>query len=572
MTTASTQALDHAALEMLCSEMLRSTTARADLHWSTQTLFAGTQALAARGLHVKAVADDLAEWRALTDSASLRLMLSDEAVFEQTAPDPPMARMIFDWLEQLRTDSLAGEHYPGMRDNLQAHFDRWSRAFVDSGLTETDIGLLLLTIGWSVWSRLCAIEPDPEFADLIESTRAGLGPALGPHLLALRRLRHEQRAYAEPARTIAQWAGEALQSAQQAQAGRAVVRSRNGFALPLSSDAIALPPLPVAQTDTSQAWEAANRQYRVYTRQYDAELPAQSLVRRALLVELRAKMDEELQHAHFRIAHLVRFFRAQLLRPAEPHWVFEREQGYVDPRRLAPMLAHPERTDIFREWLPLPKVQCAVTFLIDCSGSMKAHAQALSLMVDVLGRALMRAGAAVEVLGFSTGSWNGGRARRDWQRAGCPTLPGRLNERLHLVFKGFDEPWRQARHGIAALRKPDLFREGLDGEALQWACERSLALDVPRRLVVVVSDGCPMDTATQQANDGHFLEQHLRAVVQQASARGDIEIGGLGVGLDLGVFYRHRLGLDLDEGLSEDSLLAIAQWMVAPRRGRTRAP
>lgn len=167
------------------------------------------------------------------------------------------------------------------------------------------------------------------------------------------------------------------------------------------------------------------------------------------------------------------------------------------------------------------------------------------MLIDVLVRALELAGAATEVLGFTTGAWNGGRALREWRRAGRPRHPGRLNEVTHLVLKDADSPWRRSRGGIAALLKNDLFREGVDGEAVAWACERMAVRSEHTRLLVVVSDGSPMDSATHLVNDADYLDQHLRAVVAREESRGSARILGLGVGLDLSRYYARCHALDL---------------------------
>ncbi|MBU6440540.1 MAG: cobalt chelatase, partial [Betaproteobacteria bacterium] len=152
-----------------------------------------------------------------------------------------------------------------------------------------------------------------------------------------------------------------------------------------------------------------------------------------------------------------------------------------------------------------------------------------------------------EILGFTTGAWNGGRARRDWLRAGQPRHPGRLNEVTHLVFKARESSWRRSRAGIAALLKPDLYREGVDGEAVQWAASRMQGLGHRRRLLLVISDGCPMDTASENVNPPGYLEQHLVDVVQRLRARGEAEVMGVGVGLDLGALYPLSIALDLSQ-------------------------
>jgi cobaltochelatase CobT len=197
---------------------------------------------------------------------------------------------------------------------------------------------------------------------------------------------------------------------------------------------------------------------------------------------------------------------------------------------------------------------------------MKQHVESLAVLIDVFVRALEQAGVSTEVLGFTTGAWNGGRALRDWRRAGQPAQPGRLNEVCHMVFKDADTPWRSARRAVAALLKPDLFREGIDGEAVDWACSRLEGRTERRKLLIVVSDGSPMDCATNLANDEHYLGQHLRDVVARREREGTVEILGVGVGLDLGPYYRRNRAIDLAAGPGH----GVLRELVALVAGRER--
>lgn len=168
-----------------------------------------------------------------------------------------------------------------------------------------------------------------------------------------------------------------------------------------------------------------------------------------------------------------------------------------------------------------------------------------------------------EVLGYTTGAWNGGRAQRDWLRAGKPRHPGRLNEACHLIFKDADTSWRRARPSMGALLKADLFREGIDGEAVAWACQRLKQRHERRRLLLVISDGCPMDGATNLANDTYYLDNHLKDVVATETQQGSVAILGVGVGLDLSPFYPRSLALDLSSppgyGLFRELLALLAR-------------
>ncbi|HCE08603.1 MAG TPA: cobalt chelatase, partial [Oxalobacteraceae bacterium] len=200
-------------------------------------------------------------------------------------------------------------------------------------------------------------------------------------------------------------------------------------------------------------------------------------------------------------------------------------------------------------------------------GSMKAHAEPVTIMIDVLVRAMEQAGVATEVLGFTTGAWNGGRAQRDWISERSPKNPGRLNELLYVVFKDAENTWRRTRPDIAALLKADLYREGVDGEAVDWACNRMQGRNEKRRILVVISDGCPMDSATNLANDDFYLANHLKEVVARRELRGDVEICGLGVGLDLSAYYSRSLTTNLPHSLNNELFADIAQ-MIGGRQRR----
>jgi len=250
------------------------------------------------------------------------------------------------------------------------------------------------------------------------------------------------------------------------------------------------------------------------------------------------------------IPRLARRLAVILSTPVREGWRFGEEEGYVDGRRLHQLVTSSSERRVFRRERYVPQADSFVSILIDCSGSMKVHIQRIAVLVDVLGRALQLAGVTTEILGFTTGGWNGGRVYQDWLRQGRPMRPGRLNEVCHLIYKDADTHWRRARPNIAALLKPDLFREGVDGEALLWASRRMIGRSENRRLLFVISDGSPMDTATKLANDAFYLDNHLKAVVSELRRHHGVEVYGLGVGLDLSPYYEHCLALDLSEGVS----------------------
>ncbi|MDE2453390.1 MAG: cobalt chelatase, partial [Burkholderiales bacterium] len=340
------------------------------------------------------------------------------------------------------------------------------------------------------------------------------------------------------------------------------LEQEGGFSLLVDFDAEVDDGIRAAPSVAGRAPAEGGDDYRVFTRAYDREGRPAARLRPALLAEYRDTLDRRIAEQGLNVARLARRLRALLALPQRDGWDDDQEEGRIDGRRLARLIATPSERRLFRIERELPAADCVVAWLIDCSGSMKQHIEAVALLADVFMRALEQAGAAGELLGFSTGAWNGGRAAADWRRAGRPALPGRLNEAEHFVFKDADTPWRRARRDIAALLRAELFREGIDGEAVDWACERLEARPEARRILIVVSDGCPMDGATALANDPGTLERHLREVLGRREQNGRVEVFGLGVGLDLSGFYSRSLALDLDAGAGNAALAEIVSMLA----------
>jgi cobaltochelatase CobT len=550
-------------LESVCGAMVRALTGDAQLQWSGQTLYQGTNVVPLLAAHQSEVSLDLDDQRALIDGAGLKLKFSDAVLHTQHAPSDPIERLVYELLEQLRVEALVPETWPGVTHNLNTRFLKWAQAFIDSGLTETSLGLLMFTIAVSTWSRLSSHEVPDDMSDIMEATRANINSEIGGYLVALRRHRFNQNAYIEQSLALAKWVSSAIQAAgSNASGSQSVNRRRAGFALPLHFESANVTPPPVVQGASSRSWESAGQRYRVFTRAYDKVVLATQLVRTAQLIEFREQIDQEVLKSGIPVQRLARIFKQRLASVKREGWRFAQEEGYLDGSRLSQLITDPNQHAIFKDEQPRLMNDCAVTILLDCSGSMKTHAQPISLMVDVMGRALDMAGIEVEILGFSTQAWNGGRAKRDWQRAGQPNLPGRLNERLHLIFKAGTVSWQQGRSGIAALRKLDLFKEGIDGEAIEWACERLMARPVRRRILMVVSDGCPMDTATNQCNDEHYLDQHLKQVLAKQQQLSQVDICALGVGLDLGWFYKRRLAIDTEATIDNATVMSIVDLLT----------
>jgi len=559
--------------EALCAAVVRALTGDRALHYRDGRLCRDLRPLPLHAPHLRTdpQVDDFACLRGAADGAALRLAQSDADLHKQLCPADPVERLVFELLEQLRCESQLPAGMPGVAQNLRHRFAAWSRAFHRSGVAESHLGILLYTVAQIAWSRLSGWPVLEDTEDLIEATRAAIVPVLGVPLAGLRRHRAEQGAFAIHALELARLVGEMLRATRahgmqadgdEAEDDEAV---RVAFSLALGGEDDELDAMAMAATGSSRVLHACGQGYRAYTTRYDREIAPGTLVRKDLLAEYRERLDRRIAEQGINVARLARALTASLAVPQRDGWSFGEEDGRIDGRRLAQLVTSPAERRLFRQERHRLQADCAVSFLIDCSGSMKAHIEPVAMMVDILTRALDQAGVASEVLGFTTGAWNGGRARLDWLARGRPAHPGRLNEACHMVFKDAATSWRRARANIAALFKADLFREGVDGEAVDWACARLLARAETRRILVVVSDGSPMDSATGQANDAFYLDNHLKEVVARHETLRDVEVLGLGVGLDLSPYYRRSLALDLSVPMDMPVFGEMVRWIGARR-------
>ncbi len=543
-------------VEELCAAAIRALSGEADLHFRGRRLHRGRQVLPlfSPHLHPSLDEDDFGSFRGAADGLALRLAHSDAALHRQLCPLHPIERLLFEMLEQIRVESQVPPGMPGVTHNLRHRYRQWALAFHRSRLTESARGILLYTVAQICRARVTGEPVVEETEDLIEATRGAIAPVLGHDLAGLRRHRGDQVAYARHALAIARLIATMVRAAdaEQDDGGGSTGTDdpdRAAFSVMMDFDAEVEGGIAAVVSGHSLVLEGDDGRYKIFTTAYDREVTASSLARREVLRAYRVQLDHRIAGQGLNIPRLARELKALLSQPTQDGWDSGQEEGRIDGRRLAQLVASPTERRLFRAEREEPVADCVLTFLIDCSGSMKQHMESVAMLVDVFVRALEQAGVASEVLGFTTGAWNGGRAQRDWQRAGRPRHPGRLNEVCHMVFKDADTPWRRARPDIAALLKADLLREGIDGEAVEWACRRLDGRAAQRRLLLVISDGCPMDGATNLANDVHYLDHHLQDVLLRQERAGRVAIFGIGVGLDLSPYYARSQALDLSSTL-----------------------
>nr|WP_298374685.1 cobalamin biosynthesis protein CobT [uncultured Halomonas sp.] len=560
-------------IEELCAASLRALTGERDLHYRGKRLHHGAKPVALYAPHLRLDDDnlDFTAYRGVADATALRLLHSDIDLHRRLCPEDSVARLVFELLEQLRVEALVPKGLPGMARNLDQRFEAWSQDFHNSRLTEGIVGRLIFSIAMICWTRITGRPLDDETGDFIETTRGRLVPIIGADLAGLRRHRRDQAAFAEHALNIARVTAEGVADAREALGDdddQDDDDESEGFALFLDFDEEDDEGFTTALSGHSKVFDDAEQRYRIFTTAHDREEAASDLVRDAKLDEYRQRLDKEIAELGINIRRLAQLFTAHLSNVERDGWSFGEEEGYIDGRRLAQLITSPAERRLFRLEQYKPKANSMVSFLIDCSGSMKTYSESTAILLDLLTRALEMAGVTTEILGFTTNTWNGGRAQKEWMGAGRPKNPGRLNEVRYLVFKEAAQRWRRVRRNIGALLKHDLYREGIDGEAVDWACNRMTGQDEQRRILIVISDGCPMDTATNLANDKFYLDNHLKDVIARRERQGEVEIRGLGVGLDLSPFYRHSLALDLAHPIDNEMLMEVAQLIVGKLRQR----
>ena len=358
--------------------------------------------------------------------------------------------------------------------------------------------------------------------------------------------------------------GEAEQSNAQLAAAPEGQLGEQGGEPPPATDP---DPDPWAESDAAAPEETragATLPYRVYTTAFDEIAPAERLAQPGELSKLRGMLDQQLQPMQGLIARLAHRLQRQLLAQQTRSWNFDREEGLVDAARLPRLIMDSAATAIYKRESDTPFRDTIVTLLIDNSGSMRGRPiTTAALSADILARTLERCGVRTEILGFTTRSWKGGRAREAWQAAAVngvkPPLPGRLNELRHIVYKAADAPYARARKNLGLLLREGLLKENIDGEALLWAAQRLLKRPERRRVLMVISDGAPVDDATLAANPGGYLEAHLKAVIGWIETQTPLELTAIGIGHDVTRYYKRAVKIADAESLGPTMLAELGR-------------
>jgi len=301
--------------------------------------------------------------------------------------------------------------------------------------------------------------------------------------------------------------------------------------------------------------------YKVFTRAYDEIVNAEDLCDADELDRLRAFLDKQLFALHGAVARLANRLQRRLLAQQNRGWDFDLDEGMIDAARLARVIVDPTHPLTYKQERDTQFRDTVVTLLLDNSGSMRGRPiMVAACCADILARTLERCGVKVEILGFTTRAWKGGHAREAWLNALKPSLPGRLNDLRHIVYKSADAPWRRSRRNLGLMMREGLLKENIDGEALTWAHSRLLARPEQRRILMMISDGAPVDDSTLSVNSGSYLERHLRQVIHEIETRSPVELLAIGIGHDVTRYYRRAVTVtDAEElaGVMTEKLAAV---------------
>src|ERR1700761_2577946 len=308
--------------------------------------------------------------------------------------------------------------------------------------------------------------------------------------------------------------------------------------------------------------------YKVFTTAHDEIVAAEELCDAEELTRLRAYLDQQLASLSNVVSRLANRLQRKLLAQQNRTWTFDLEEGVLDVSRLTRVITDPTAPLSFKEESDTEFRDTVVTILIDNSGSMRGRPiMVAGVCADILARTLERCGVKTEILGFTTRAWKGGLSREDWLKEGKPAQPGRLNDLRHIIYKAADSPWRRARKNLGLMMREGLLKENIDGEALLWAHHRLIGRPEARRILMVISDGAPVDDSTLSVNSGHYLERHLREVIAEIEGKSPVQLIAIGIGHDVTRYYRRAVTIvDVEQlaGAITDQLAEL--FNEEPRR------
>jgi cobaltochelatase CobT len=561
--------------------------------------------------------EDAARIRGLADQMALRIAHHDPAAHSKSRPHSGPGQPIYDALEQARIEAIGANAMGGVRENLKAVLDHaWQRksyseveALANPPLAEV--------VSLMARERLTGEPPPPNARALVDLFRADIEAKAGEDLDKLAALQDDQKAFARLSRTIIrdlsmgddlsdlpeqpddtegsseegepeenqdQDDGEGeSQSPQQSSMDEDETTSREAEDAesqmmeaqedPNAEDTDEPPEMGEGDQPARPDPSGDNRAvtYKVFTTAHDEIVAAEELCDVEELTRLRAYLDQQLASVSNVVSRLANRLQRKLLAQQNRTWSFDLEEGILDVARLTRVIIDPTAPLSFKEEDDTEFRDTVVTILIDNSGSMRGRPiMVAAVCADILARTLERCGVKTEILGFTTRAWKGGSSREDWLKAGKPAQPGRLNDLRHIIYKAADAPWRRARRNLGLMMREGLLKENIDGEALMWAHHRLIGRPEQRRIMLVISDGAPVDDSTLSVNSGHYLERHLREVITEIETKSPVQLIAIGIGHDVTRYYKNAVTIVDVEQLAGAMVEQLADLFDEEPRRLTR--
>lgn len=536
----------------------------------------------------KMTAQDVAILRGNADSMALRTACHDAAVHRRNAPEGDVARAVFDAAEQARVEGIGARRMAGVSDNITAMLeDRYHRGGKFAEITDKADAPVEDAVALLVRERLTGLKPPASATKIVDLWRDTIEDKAGADLDRLAMSVEDQRAFSKVMRDLLvslemadeptpgsdedadddskddssdDQQNEQGEAEQQSEGQQAESEVSEDSAQELQDGASESSDAPAGdweeeddQSDSEEAGDAPRQReqrgndmrgpdYKPFTTKFDETITAEELCDAEELTRLRAYLDKQLAHLQGVVSRLANRLQRRLMAQQNRSWEYDLEEGALDPVRLPRIIIDPFQPLSFRREQDTNFRDTVVTLLIDNSGSMRGRPITVAATcADILARTLERCGVKVEILGFTTKAWKGGLSRETWLQSGKPPMPGRLNDLRHIIYKAADAPWRRARKNLGLMMREGLLKENIDGEALDWAHQRLLGRPEQRKIMMVISDGAPVDDSTLSVNSGNYLERHLRHVIGEIENRSPVELIAIGIGHDVTRYYKRAV-------------------------------
>jgi len=561
--------------------------------------------------------DEVLLARGTADAYALRMRFHNEATHTRYAPEGQMARDLYEAMETARCEAMGARAMPGTAGNIDAKIAADAARLGFSDITDKAQAPLSAAAGYLV-RNLATGRDLPKGADnVLDLWRDYLDGEAGETLEGVNDVLDDQAEFARLARQIISDLGygdqlgddpdrdnpeddqeaeedsadqdepeneggeEDQDSDEQQQAdddqemmpdeSQAEVSMEDMDDMDMSDELDMADGEPPLDQPPPPAHSEADPNYAVFSTDYDEEVRAEDLAEPAELERLRAYLDQQLEPLKGAVSRLANKLQRRLQAQQNRSWLFDLEEGILDAGRLARVVANPTTPLSFKWEKDTEFKDTVVTLLLDNSGSMRGRPISIAaICADVLARTLERCDVKVEILGFTTRAWKGGQCREKWLAEGRPQSPGRLNDLRHIIYKSADAPWRRTRPNLGLMMKEGLLKENIDGEALEWAHRRSLMRPEARRILLVISDGAPVDDSTLSVNTASYLEKHLRDVIAMVEKRRAVELIAIGIGHDVTRYYEHAVTITDVEQLAGAITEQLAALFDKDPRKRAR--